>query len=177
MSSVTVSEAKIVGRFTVALIVLTIVYLVVDLILDMFLGVVIPGNMMGILVAMCAALMAGDFYYKRTEQMPDKALCWRMAFLFTLVNLALAAAAFGGVALAASLWAFDSTSSDYGNAGYMMSEHEIFPLSEYWWVFVILFVFVAAVTLLACRWAFYGGAKSAKKYLENQAQKASRKSL
>jgi amino acid transporter len=87
LSDLGVSEKRLVGIYALTVVAASIAAFIVGLVSETMFDTEAKGSGMSLVITMCAAMMAGDSYYRRTSAMPLKAFAWKMALKFALVSL------------------------------------------------------------------------------------------
>jgi hypothetical protein len=141
-------------RFAVVFTGLLIAMAILSAVLEYFTGISVSGSVNQIVAVVCAAMDAGQRYYKKYEAVPDSGFAWRASFQMTLVEIAISAVIFG--LFMALLLSEGETGIDLGSL----------------MIFVVpLLIFVFAVSLVAKRFMFVSGARQAEKvHLKKQAK-------
>ncbi|WP_320200677.1 ABZJ_00895 family protein (plasmid) [Agrobacterium sp. rho-13.3] len=163
-TSAPLTEKKLISIFALWLLGFTVLYVVADFLASLVSDVSIPGHVTSIIAVMGSSMVTGDAYFKHYGKMPSNALSWRLAVWFLVVNLALTITAVGIMAAIASLNGFSLLD--------MAIPSDVFGDV---WLIVGVGVFVLVLDLLIARFGFSLGAKSARKFLANQAEKSARK--
>ena len=172
MRDPSLSEPRLVAVFTLFLIAFSLGYGLLSLVMTLLVDFDVPAIAMNVLVLMAAAMMVGDRYYKRSGRFPAKALSWRLATWFTLVNTLLA---FVLLALFVALQRWLDEAGERGVDFSLVADRDMMAvMQDRWWLLPALIAVLTLLCLLVARLALHLGARSAKKHAENQAAKAAR---
>jgi hypothetical protein len=147
MAEQSVSRGALALHYFLMLAFCTVAAAIVVAAISYFTKISMAGNAMGILIPMFAASLTGQRYYRKTNTIPQGGFAWGMATWFALITLLLNAALFGLIFVSGAM-------------------ADIIPQTlgaNEWLLIAIISAVAALVFLLASRFGFGMGAKSAQK--------------
>ncbi len=129
---------------------------ILSVVLEYFAGISVNGSVNQIVAVVGAASDAGQRFYKTYQVVPESGFAWRASFQMTLVELTVS------MAIAGLFFWYLLSQGEFAN--------ELGPLMM---ILVPLMVFLFAISLLAKRFAFVGGARRAEKVHLKKQEKSS----